>query len=243
MSIREDQVRLLASLQERVRGALIADERISALWLGGSLGRREGDWLSDVDLVVVSRDGRSEELAEGLEELLVGVGRVALAHDAPQNAPANGRHSNVLFDTEPLPTYIDWNIWPHIDQRPSDVSVVFEHEPMEQVQATFAELLNGLPRKSVTKKTEREFDHFRVFMTPILIKHAARGWFDGVGEILAYMRVEATRVSSLDEALALTEAVLLAHGRDEPAETLDAIRRYARIVRQASRSGPTTIGR
>src|SRR3989442_41597 len=54
------------ALLERLTDLLRADERVRALWLSGSLGRRSGDAHSDIDLLAVVADGA--DLLDGWED-------------------------------------------------------------------------------------------------------------------------------------------------------------------------------
>lgn len=51
------------SLIDRIRLVLEKDARVEALWLSGSLGRREGDAFSDVDMLVLCADGKGQEVS------------------------------------------------------------------------------------------------------------------------------------------------------------------------------------
>ncbi len=187
----DDQVSMRDALIERIRTKLAAEPRVAALWLGGSLGRGEGDELSDVDLVVVVDRATIATFVEALFDLVGATGDVALVNEAPQNAPADGGQLNVLYDTDPLPLYVDWNVWPHMGVRPSDVHVLFERQPSSFVTgATFESVLEGMGRNAGRAKDADGWCRFRLFMAPIVAKHAARGWFESVDNMLGYMRYE-----------------------------------------------------
>lgn len=231
MGIFDDQRALLRTLIDEVASRLSGDQRVGAIWLAGSLGREEGDALSDIDLIVVSTPGRTQELAASLEENLEMAGPVALVHKAPQNAPFEGAQLNVLYDTNPLPVYLDWNVWPPIAARPSDVSVLFEREPLEQIPtASFDSILAELPRGRDREDTQDRINHFRIFMTPIFAKDAARGWFESANRKLEYMRIPGAPITNLDGAIKFARKVLEDFGPFETEAAISCIHRYLSLV-------------
>jgi predicted nucleotidyltransferase len=233
MSIFDEQRALITKMIDEIATRLSEDERVGATWLEGSLGRGEGDALSDIDLVIVSTPGRAEQLAAGIMKELSMAGEVALIHEAPQNAPSEGTQLNILYDTEPLPIYVDWNVWPPVEFRPRDVTVLFEREPLVQSpSATFESVLDDFARGQGHKQTDELLNRFRVFMTPILVKDAARGRFDGANRKLGYMQITAPPITDLDGALALARQVLNDFGASETGAAVSCIRRYLALLDQ-----------
>lgn len=60
MTVTADQQALI----DAIRRVLEADDGVEAAWLAGSLGRGAGDAFSDVDVLVLTADGRLSEVAE-----------------------------------------------------------------------------------------------------------------------------------------------------------------------------------
>jgi hypothetical protein len=149
----------------------------------------------------VCRPDGTREVASSFVDRLGIAGPVALVHEAPQNAPVDGRQLNVLYDTMPMPVYVDWNIWPLVPARPGDVTVLFEREPMEPSERTFHAILDELPRGEAFDRTQDVLDRFRVFMTPIIAKHAVRGWFESVDRMLGYLDISAEPIRTKDTAM------------------------------------------
>lgn len=231
MGIFQEQQALLSRLTKRIARRLSDDKRVGAIWLGGSLGKGEGDALSDIDLVVVSTPGRTEEMAASLEENLSIAGPVALVHEAPQNAPNEGAQLNVLYDTNPVPIYVDWNVWPPVAERPTDVSILWEREPVAlSIDATLASILDELPRGRGRELTPEALNHFRVFMTPILAKQAARGRFESVDRMLEHMRIPRVPIKSFHDALELARQVLDDFGASESEAAISCLKRYLNLV-------------
>jgi predicted nucleotidyltransferase len=225
-----EQRELLDALVQRVTAVWSGDDAVDAIWLAGSLGRGEGDALSDVDITLAAAPDRAGELVGRLRKRLGEVGPVALVHEAPQNAPVEGIQLNVLYDTHPLPVEIDWSVWPAVGQRPNDVTALFERLELPVADSEFESMLGQLPRGSNTPLAQR-LDHFRTYMTPILMKHAARGWFDSVARMLEYMQLDPRPpIETFDDARNYALDVLEQSARSEPAVAVDCIRRYIRTL-------------
>lgn len=80
-------------LIEALRGLLLAETQVEALWLAGSLGKGEGDEYSDVDLLVLTADGAAAELSRRLAARLPEVVEPVLV-----NRLYGGRVLNVVTD-------------------------------------------------------------------------------------------------------------------------------------------------
>jgi hypothetical protein len=71
-------------LYEKVLGAARADDRIRALWLGGSLGRGVADAGSDLDIVLAVADVSFAGFAAGWRDWLAAVTPTVLARELPR---------------------------------------------------------------------------------------------------------------------------------------------------------------
>jgi predicted nucleotidyltransferase len=240
----QEQLAVLSDLRAAVVAALEPDDRVARIWLAGSLGRNEGDELSDLDVTVVAQPGRTAELKADLPELIGRVGPVAFVHWAPQNAPSGGTQLNVLYDTEPLPVYIDWTLWPPVERRPADVAVLLErYPPLPRATADYASMANEMPRERDNPPTHRTLpaashaavNSYRLFMIPILAKHAARGRFDNVEEMLRFMDVESPRIETTNDAIELGRRILGQCGAHENPSALACLNRYLNVI--ADRQG------
>jgi predicted nucleotidyltransferase len=220
-----EQRALLDALVGKAVAVWSSEDAVDAIWLAGSLGRGDGDALSDVDLTLVAAPGRTQELVARVRERLGDVGPVAFVHDAPQNAPVEGTQLNVLYGTYPLPVEIDWSVWPPVAERPSDVTALFERTELPRGINDFASVLDEVPRGSNIPLAER-LDHFRTFMVPILVKHAARGWFDSVARMLTVMKLDPKPIRTFDGARDYAVNVLAESGKSEPPVAIECIRRY-----------------
>jgi predicted nucleotidyltransferase len=165
----------------RIAREMAADDRVNAVWLGGSLGRGEGDALSDIDIAVVMAPECDAELVAERVKIVERFGSLVLYLDSPHNAPVRGAQINALYDVEPLPFYIDWNLWPSMGERPSDVRPLFERNPDRmRTGRSYEEIQRAMPRGPAPELTPDYLDHFSVAMLTIVAKLAARGWEDSV---------------------------------------------------------------
>jgi hypothetical protein len=73
-------------LFDRVRAAVEADERVRALWIGGSLARGVADAASDLDLLIAVRDEDHAAMAAAWREWLAGISPTVVAHPLPSPA-------------------------------------------------------------------------------------------------------------------------------------------------------------
>lgn len=95
-------------LLECTRQILEQDERLSAAWLFGSLGRDEADALSDLDLFVIIADAHLDEIVSQRQTYVKQVGKPVLMHEAPQNAPPGGAYLMTFYPGQLGPYAIDW---------------------------------------------------------------------------------------------------------------------------------------
>jgi hypothetical protein len=68
-------------LFDQARSVLAADERVRAMWVGGSLARGEADAASDLDLLVAVRDDDLEVFAGAWRDLLAAITPTVLAKE------------------------------------------------------------------------------------------------------------------------------------------------------------------
>lgn len=81
------------SLIDRLRGFLLAEPRVEAAWLSGSLGKGQGDAFSDVDILVLVGPGASSAISADLAHNLASVATPVLV-----NSLFGGRVINVVTD-------------------------------------------------------------------------------------------------------------------------------------------------
>jgi predicted nucleotidyltransferase len=157
-----------------------ADQRVSAVWLVGSLGRGTEDAFSDVDAVVVLPDELADRAFASRDDVDQ-FGTVTLINPAGQNGPAGGNCVGVLYDMDGLPLCVDFHIWPHSwATRPSDARVLWElaEETLPTAEASFSDLLEARPRRAGSRFTVGERGLFELMMLSISLKYFARGYRD-----------------------------------------------------------------
>ena len=79
---------------ERLEAGLRRDERIVAVWVGGSIGRVEADDLSDIDIHLAVQDERCAELNAHRRAFVSKFGEPLRIQEAPQNTPPGGARSS-----------------------------------------------------------------------------------------------------------------------------------------------------
>lgn len=129
---RQDRDALLG----RIVSELSVDPRFEAAWLWGSLGRGQGDAVSDLDLRFAVSDGAVAALCErpamiaarpvgARLALFERFGEIATLYENHHNAPGHGTSSGVLFASGVM---VDWMLVPAAEaRRPIAALTLFEH--------------------------------------------------------------------------------------------------------------------
>ncbi len=125
----EKRKALLTKIVETLR----ADDRFVAAWLTGSLGRRGGDSLSDIDLTVVVRESEAAILCarpwtvagrttpERLE-LFERFGEPAITHENNHNAVGDGTFTCIVYAEDAMS--VDWSCVPERNATLPDSALV-----------------------------------------------------------------------------------------------------------------------
>ena len=184
----------------RLTDALRADGRFVALWLFGSLGRGDGDALSDVDATAVVEDGAAAVLCarpwpsaghttpERLA-LLRRCGEVVLTHDVHANAPEGGTQTNAVYAHG---VSLDLNLVPLARaSRPAETRVLFERRPVPVAPPAAAETLEQ--RRHQIGQTVALF----WIMTLVTAKYRLRGWNVSAQSTLTQLRGQVASVRRL----------------------------------------------
>jgi predicted nucleotidyltransferase len=99
-------------LLESITALLEADERVVAAWLGGSLGRKAADDLSDLDLWVVVADQYCQAICMDRQNYVSAVqtetAKPILKLESPFNAPPEGAYLLVFYTGATGPQHVDW---------------------------------------------------------------------------------------------------------------------------------------
>ncbi|HLK60203.1 MAG TPA: nucleotidyltransferase domain-containing protein [Chthonomonadaceae bacterium] len=115
------------ALLERIVRCIQEDKRVVAAWLAGSLGRGEGDDLSDIDIWIVVADNYSRYVIAGRRAFVQRVEMPLLMKEAPQNAPQDGGYLLTLHSGTLGPHQVDW-YWQAQSKAtlPADATVLFD---------------------------------------------------------------------------------------------------------------------
>ncbi len=112
---------------ERLTALLLTDERCVAAWLFGSIGRGDGDDLSDIDVWIVVRDADCESVVADRRSFVTQIGEPILTLEAPQNAPPYGGYLLAQYADEAGLQQIDWYWQPQWSAKiPSKVRLLFD---------------------------------------------------------------------------------------------------------------------
>jgi predicted nucleotidyltransferase len=162
------------ALQQRIEQYLLADPRVVAAWLFGSLGRGNADALSDLDLFVIIADEDFPAVAAARQQYLSQVGKPLLILEAPQNWPPHGVYNMALYDGADGPHQIDWYWVPQSKaQIPSETLVLFERTPLPRLATpTWFEYAPVPPRSALEVATQQV--NMAWVMLLIAAKHLAR---------------------------------------------------------------------
>ncbi len=162
-----DRTVLLRSI---VRG-LEADERVAAAWLTGSIGRREDDAWSDLDLHVAVWDTDLEALWTQRDRLYARVGQpVLIQRELPSNAQAGSHFQLVIFDG---PLEVDWNVGPlgQATRAPANLPL-FARADVPVAAAPWT------TSNAAYRADSQERLNFLWVMAPIAVKYVARAHTD-----------------------------------------------------------------
>lgn len=98
------------SLLDRVAPALRADDRVLAVWLGGSDATGRADESSDVDLCIISEDKAAASLRPFIEAAVASVSPIRIKFDLPE--PTWHGFPQSFYQLENAPEYlmVDWII-------------------------------------------------------------------------------------------------------------------------------------
>lgn len=122
------------ALLGRLGPVVAADSRITAAWVGGSIGRNSADALSDIDLHLAVDDRHIDIVASHRRQFPALIEEPLLLMDAPQNSPPGGGFLVSLYARTAGPLQLDWNFHAHSRARiGTDTSVLWERVSVERL--------------------------------------------------------------------------------------------------------------
>ncbi len=169
------------TLQHHITTMLKQDKRIVAAWLFGSLGRGDGDALSDLDLWVVVEDDHIKTICAGRRAYVTQAGHPLLFVEAPQHAPAGGAYLMALYDAPTGPLQVDWYWQPRaLAQIPAQTHLLLNRAnlPHTGLPPTFPSddrrmNLTGPPTQMQAEECANHINYFWVLLL-ISAKYVAR---------------------------------------------------------------------
>jgi hypothetical protein len=124
------------ALLARLEQALCADARVTAAWLGGSMGRGDGDALSDLDIGLAIVDEHCPDLVAQRRAFVSQFGEALLIQEAPHNAPPNGAFLLVLYRGTTAAHEVDWSWQPPSTTRvPGAARLLFDRVGLPRAEA------------------------------------------------------------------------------------------------------------
>jgi hypothetical protein len=165
--------RLRDRLLDHVLGLLEADPAVVGVALVGSLGRREEDNWSDIDLFILASD---QFITQFMNEPAASPwARADLLSDGRHNSPAGATSLGATHIRSGLPLGVDLHVHP-ADRTPwpTDSRVVFERRPVTTGTLPFGEFNASGPRQPATAKTADEARQIRLGYVPIGGKYVGR---------------------------------------------------------------------
>lgn len=175
--------------EQMLRGVLKrleADNRVSAVWLTGSMGRGTHDDLSDIDLRIIVPDRYMQDLAS---ERLQFAGNPLLVVEAPQNAPPGGAYLLAMYVGYFGPQYLDLSWQPQSTAvLPDDARVVLDRMESQDIEP--------MAYERAQRKTETVHKQVVFFwaMAPIAAKYIARRDIESAGRMLRLLEDTLERV-------------------------------------------------
>lgn len=179
-------------LEERNQqlGAITArlenDPSVKAAWLIGSLGRGDGDALSDIDLWVVVEDDPLKRIIKQPRQFTAQIGNPILFLDAPQNAPEGGAYLMACYDGVVAPHIVDWYWQPFSSASlPGQVRYLFDRAGLARRDqpVRFADAAANMEMV----KRPMHFISFFWMMLMISAKHTYRAPWDETLPFLPYL--------------------------------------------------------
>lgn len=228
-------------LLRRMTRALEQDPRLVAAWLFGSLGRDDGDELSDLDVWIVTLDEHIHDIVARRGDYVAQIQEPVLVLEAPQNAPEGGGYLMVYYDGATGPHQVDWYWQPQSRATvPGETRLLFDRVGLPHIDT---------PVKFAHKEAVREIveqpRHFIGFFWAMLLitaKSAVRSPWSSELKLLPYVLgplQQTQRFLRKTEKL-LTVDELPSH--QTPGEKLKLLRQLAEHMR-AMMPKVATLGR
>ena len=160
-------------LLRTITGLLENDLEVKAAWLFGSLGRGDGDTLSDIDLWVVVEDEQIGKVIRRPHQITSQIDQPILYLEAPQNAPEGGAYLMTCYDAATAPHIVDW-YWQPLSRAfiPGQVRLLFNRAGLVHFSRPIR--FSGGPARQDILERPMHFIGFFWIMLMITAKQAYR---------------------------------------------------------------------
>ena len=165
---------LLRSLQS----AAESDARIAAVWLFGSLGRKDEDELSDIDIVFVVQNAHLKAVIAERYTFMKRIGDLILVEEAPQNAPPGGAYNMAVYAAPVSPHTVDC-YWQPVEGTcvPPQSLLLFDRVGLPVTSTARVFGYQPVPETSPVEAVNRSIQFFWV-MILITAKYVGRSPFE-----------------------------------------------------------------
>ena len=154
---------------------LATDDRVVAVLLTGSGGRREQDEWSDLDIGVVSSEDDATVLAAPSEA--EAFGDLAVWVDCSFNAPIGGTMAFSRYLTLDGLVMVDWHVWPRTAARATTGSQILwtrRDFVLEPFDGTLVDLVSARPRRTIPPYSRQQRAEWELCMAHIAVSRPAR---------------------------------------------------------------------
>jgi hypothetical protein len=219
-----ERERLVAQASE----VLLADPRVGAAWLFGSLGRGDADALSDIDLFVIVRDGDHPTLVAERYAWMGQLGEPLLILEAPQNWPPGGVYNMALYEGTAGSLQVDW-YWVRQSAAaiPNETRLLFDRANLPRLATPTRFDYAPVPARPPEEIATQEVNSFWVMLL-IAAKHLARR----PNEQVITPPVDSLRQAAAFGEVSLDDLPATAPIQQEPLARLANLRALARQMEQ-----------
>ena len=218
-----------AELLQRAQAALQQDNRVSAAWLFGSLGRGDADDLSDIDLFIIVADQHQADMVANRYAYMAQLGEPLLVLEAPQNWPPGAVYNMALYPGASGPHQIDW-YWQRQSaaRLPTEIHLLFDHVNLPYANGPTRFDYAPVPPRPPTEVATQEVNSFWVMLL-IAAKYIARttgkARIDMLQWPLGALRAVAQFVDQPEPLMPATEL-----SPADPLAKLNVLRTYAAVM-------------
>lgn len=149
------------TLLSNITKTLEQDSRVETVWLLGSLGRGEQDYLSDIDIFLVISDQHWDEIIDSKHNFISRISSPIIIMEAPQNAPPGGAYLAVCYDSSTGPLTVDWYWLKQSEAKiPEQTKILFNRNPLPKMNDVFMWDYQPIPEQTPLEKAYLKINSF-----------------------------------------------------------------------------------